>query len=56
MSNVQRVQLLLGTEHECGYLPQASARNAYVNPNFPLDPDRYAWLLAHGFRRSGDHV
>ncbi|MGH8504526.1 MAG: arginyltransferase [Stenotrophobium sp.] len=56
MSNMQRVQLLLGTEHECGYLPQISARNAYVNPALALDPDRYAWLLAHGFRRSGDHV
>ncbi|MGH8460591.1 MAG: arginyltransferase [Stenotrophobium sp.] len=56
MSNMQRVQLLLGTEHVCGYLPQISARNAYVNPGFPLNADRYAWLLAHGFRRSGDHV
>lgn len=56
MSQPQRARLFLGTEHPCGYLPDRPARNAYMDPDFPLSPERYTWLLAQGFRRSGDHV
>ena len=56
MSEPQRARLFLSTEHPCGYLAQRSARNAYLDPDFVLSPERYTWLLAQGFRRSGIHV
>lgn len=56
MSEAQRVQLYLSTEHACGYLPGRAARNAYLDPGFKLSAERYTWLLAQGFRRSGIHV
>lgn len=56
MSDPERVRLYLSTEHACGYLSGRAARNAYLDPEFPLDPQRYAFLLAQGFRRSGVHV
>ena len=56
MSSLQRVQLYLSTEHACGYLPDRMARNAYVDPSLQMSRERYAWLMAQGFRRSGDYV
>ena len=56
MSSLQRVQLYLSTEHACGYLPERMARNAYVDPGLRMSRERYAWLMAQGFRRSGDYV
>ena len=56
MSHLQRVQLYLSTEHPCGYLPQRQSRNAYVDPTYALNPDRYGRLIEQGFRRSGEHV
>lgn len=56
MSELERVRLYLSTEHVCGYLPGRSSRNAYIDPDFALNPQRYAWLLEQGFRRSGIHV
>lgn len=56
MNPLQRVQLYLGTEHPCGYLPQRLSRNAYVDPAYALNPDRYGRLIKQGFRRSGEHV
>lgn len=51
--NSTPLRLLLGTEHACGYLADRSARSAFVDPQFPLDPQRYGLLLDLGFRRSG---
>lgn len=56
MSELEHVRLYLSTEHVCGYLPGRNARNAYVDPDFALNPARYGWLLEMGFRRSGVHV
>ena len=50
------VRLLLGTEHACGYLPERSARSAFIDPEFPLSAARYGVLLDLGFRRSGAYV
>jgi leucyl-tRNA---protein transferase len=50
------VRLLLGTEHACGYLPDRSARSAFIDPEFPLNAPRYGVLLDLGFRRSGAYV
>jgi arginine-tRNA-protein transferase len=52
----QRVRLLLGTEHACGYLSERRARSAFIDPGYPLDPIRYGALLDQGFRRSGGYV
>ena len=36
MSDPERVRLYLSTEHACGYLSGRAARNAYLDPEFPL--------------------
>lgn len=56
MNSLQRVQLYLSTEHGCGYLPGNAARNAYVDPEFNMNPWRYEVLIERGFRRSGSYV
>lgn len=52
----EAVRLYLGLEHECSYLPERSARSAFVDPALALDAERYGELLALGFRRSGEFV
>jgi arginine-tRNA-protein transferase len=52
----QRVRLLLGTEHVCGYLSDRRARSAFIDPGYALDSTRYGVLLDQGFRRSGGYV
>ena len=46
MNSTTSVRLLLGTEHACGYLPERSARSAFIDPEFPLSAPRYGTLLA----------
>jgi leucyl-tRNA---protein transferase len=53
---LQSLRLLLGSSHSCGYLPQRSARSAFVDPAFPLDTSLYGALLDQGFRRSGNYA
>jgi arginine-tRNA-protein transferase len=50
------MRLMLGTEHECGYLPGRRARSAFIDPGVSLDASRYGGLLDQGFRRSGGFV
>ena len=50
------VRLYLGLEHECSYLPERTARSAFVDPALGLDAARYGELLRLGFRRSGEFV
>ncbi len=52
----EAARLLLGTPHACGYLSGREARSVFIDPNFQLNPPRYAELLNLGFRRSGAHV
>ena len=56
MSSTRQFNLYLSTENACGYLPDRSARNAYVDPALQMTRERYAWLITQGFRRSGDYV
>ena len=53
---LQSLRLLLGTSHPCGYLPQRSARSAFVDPAFQLNENFYGVLLDQGFRRSGNYA
>ena len=53
MTQATRAKLLLGAEHDCGYLPDRRARSAFLDPSFPLRPTQYGELLQRGFRRSG---
>ena len=50
------MNFLLGSEHECDYLPGRLARSAFLISN----PDRalsdYRFLIKQGFRRSGDLI
>lgn len=39
--------------HVCPYLPDASATNLIIDPNFTVDIDLYSKLLMNGFRRNG---
>lgn len=52
----QRVPLYLSPEHECSYLPERQAVNAFVDPRVAMTPGRYEALLKNGFRRSGPYV
>ncbi len=56
MSGPRPVRLYLSPEHACGYLPQRSARSAFIDPDYALDAMHYEYLLAQGFRRSGEHA
>lgn len=51
-----RLQLYVGPEHPCGYLPQRAATNLFVDPRAPMSPILYGRLLERGFRRSGAYV
>ncbi|MDE0855349.1 MAG: arginyltransferase [Nevskia sp.] len=53
---LQSLRLLVGSSHSCGYLPQRSARSAFVDPAFPLTDGLYGALLDQGFRRSGNYA
>lgn len=43
-------------DQPCGYLPERSAQNLLLDPEWPLDNATYGQLIQQGFRRSGDHV
>jgi len=42
--------------HACSYLPSRIARNAVIDPKFPMSPSVYDYLIKSGFRRSGQQV
>jgi arginine-tRNA-protein transferase len=42
--------------HACSYLPGRIARNAVIDPDFPMSPTVYDYLIKSGFRRSGQQV
>jgi arginine-tRNA-protein transferase len=42
--------------HACSYLPGRIARNAVIDPEFPMSPSVYDYLIKSGFRRSGQQV
>ena len=42
--------------HACSYLPSVIARNAVIDPSFPMSPSVYDYLIRSGFRRSGQQV
>jgi arginine-tRNA-protein transferase len=50
------IPLLVTASHSCSYLEGEQAQTAFVNPSFGLDTATYSYLIAHGFRRSGDDV
>lgn len=56
MSNHQQIQLFQSFPHDCAYLEQRRSRNLVVDPNYPMDPQVYAFLLERGFRRSANLV
>lgn len=53
---MKTVPLYLGHDHVCSYLPDRTARMAFVDPDLPLDRSGFSLLVANGFRRSGDLV
>lgn len=56
VSELHPIRLLVSREHDCGYLPDRTARSAFVDPALRLNPLRYGTLLEQGFRRSGSYV
>ncbi|MCK5896327.1 MAG: arginyltransferase [Cocleimonas sp.] len=42
--------------HACSYLSGRIARNAVIDPKFPMSPSVYDYLIKSGFRRSGQQV
>lgn len=56
MSEQGAQQLWRTAPHACAYLPEQTARLAFIPPSTPLDGQRYGLLLEQGFRRSGPFV
>lgn len=52
----QSITLYSGPQHPCGYLPEHTACNWFIDPALALNPGLYSHLLARGFRRSGGFV
>ncbi|WP_305908176.1 arginyltransferase [Methylomarinum sp. Ch1-1] len=50
------IPLIITEPHECSYLPDQSAQNAFVHPSFPMTGQIYSRLIEQGFRRSGNEV
>jgi arginyl-tRNA--protein-N-Asp/Glu arginylyltransferase len=48
--------LYISMPHTCSYLPGRTATTLFVNPQQRLEPQLFAHLTRHGFRRSGDFV
>ena len=42
--------------HACSYLDDRQAVTLFADPGIPKTADVYAFLSAHGFRRSGEHL
>ena len=51
-----RLPLLVTPAHECGYLPERTARTAFLGPSVPKSPGLLSALSRYGFRRSGEHI
>jgi len=50
------IPLILTTEHPCSYLEDQTAQSLFIHPAYPLDTKTYGFLIAQGFRRSGNEV
>lgn len=48
--------LYLTTEHNCPYIPGKTSKDLYVDIWEKLDAKSYQYLLAQGFRRSGNYT
>lgn len=46
----------LAGPHPCNYLTDRSASTLYADPYQPVSTALYSRLIAHGFRRSGEHL
>ena len=42
--------------HACNYLPERMATTVFADPNALMDMHIYSALIAHGYRRSGEHI
>jgi arginine-tRNA-protein transferase len=56
MANGTSIRLYRGGQHPCPYLPGRTAASIFLDPAVLPTPTLYGRLLAHGFRRSGEHV
>lgn len=54
--NSRNLQLYITAESPCGYYEDRSSRNVVPDPEISLNMSIYNQLIAHGFRRSGDHT
>lgn len=50
------VRVYRSIEHPCGYWPERRACNLLIDPDYPAPEKIYPTALAHGFRRSGNHL
>ena len=50
---MDKVSLVLGADHDCGYLTNQIARSVYVDPALVMTQEVYSAFVANGFRRSG---
>ena len=56
INDEEKVLFYVTAPHDCGYLNNKQAVTTFLDPNIPINTDLYSLLIAHGFRRSGDHI
>ena len=53
---LKRFRFLITPEHPCSYIADREATTLFVDPQEPMDKQKYSQLAELGFRRSGEHV
>jgi len=53
---LKHFRFLITPEHPCSYLEEREATTLFVDPQEPMDKQKYTQLAQLGFRRSGEHV
>ncbi len=55
-SQSHKLRFFLTTPHSCNYIDGQEATSLFADPLFPKNRALYSMLVAHGFRRSGEHL
>ncbi len=52
----QKLEFYITPEHDCPYVNKKQSKTLFLTPELIPDEQIYDWLIAKGFRRSGEHI
>jgi len=52
----RQLDLYISAPQTCDYLPDQTSQNIFISPDVKMTPGIYEYLIAVGFRRSGQHT